>query len=144
MDIKSLLKHLPSALAYIKGVIVAKGHNGSRYILSFNREEDGKWYIDIPSWKGAHSALQMVAGADDMLDLIGNGAPYVKLQVIKSNKEIDSIEAEMLCDRMEHSMTGGATYRVFNKEGIDEMWLCPVTLFVLGEYPKHIYISKIE
>ena len=49
MDIKSLLKHLPSALAYIKGVIVAKGHNGSRYILSFNREEDGKWYFhEVP------------------------------------------------------------------------------------------------
>ena len=25
---------------------------------------------------------------------------------------------------------------------ITTMWICPVTLFVLGRYPKHIYIKK--
>lgn len=25
---------------------------------------------------------------------------------------------------------------------ITRMWICPVTLFVLGRYPKHIYIKK--
>ena len=39
-------------------------------ILKFNKESNGKWYIDLPKWKGKKSALQMVCGADKLLDLI--------------------------------------------------------------------------
>ena len=43
-----------------------------------------------------------------------------------------------------HSLTGGSHYRVTRLPGfrMDEIWLCPVTLFVLGQYPKYLYIKK--
>lgn len=42
-----------------------------------------------------------------------------------------------------HSLTGGSFYNVTGLEGFErEIWLCPVTLFVLGRYPKYIYIKK--
>ena len=45
--------------------------------------------------------------------------------------------------RTNHSLTGGATYQVKNLPGFERnIWLCPVTLFVLGKYPKYMYIKK--
>jgi hypothetical protein len=29
-----------------------------------------------------------------------------------------------------------------DKTDVEEMWICPVTLFVLGRYPNYIYIKK--
>ena len=143
MNIKNFIANISSAINYLKGVVKAKEHVGSEYTISFTREDNGRWYVDLPNWKGSHDSLQMVAGADDMLELIGNGAPHVKLQVIKHNTRLDGLDVDMICDRIDCSMTGGATYRVFDKKGdVNKMWLCPVTLFVLGEYPKHLYIKK--
>ena len=35
------------------------------------------------------------------------------------------------------------TYQVTGLEGFErDIWLCPVTLFVLGRYPKYIYVKK--
>ena len=141
--IKSLIKNIPSALEYIKGVISAKRRILTTYIISFTREDDGRWYVDLPNWKGPHSSLEMVAGADDMLELIGNGAPHVTLRVIKKDDTREKIKADMQCVRTDYSMTGGATYKVYTCKGTKQMWLCPVTLFVLGEYPKVLYVSKI-
>lgn len=143
MNIKNFIANIPSAINYLKGVVKAKEHAGSEYTISFTREDNGRWYVDLPNWKGSHDSLEMVAGADDMLELIGNGAPHVTLRVIKKDAEDNKIKADMICVRTDCSMAGGATYRVFNNEGIDEMWLCPVTLFVLGEYPKVLYVRKI-
>lgn len=40
--------------------------------------------------------------------------------------------------------TSGATYKVHFLEGFNrEIWICPVTLTVLGHYPKYIYIKQI-
>ncbi len=41
-------------------------------------------------------------------------------------------------------ITDGSTYKVNGLEGFTRnIWVCPVTLFVLGEYPKYIYVKKI-
>lgn len=40
-------------------------------------------------------------------------------------------------------MTGGSTYMVTALPGFErDIWLCPVPLFVLGRYPKYIYVKK--
>ncbi len=45
--------------------------------------------------------------------------------------------------RGEHSLVGGSTYTATGLPGFKrDIWLCPVTLFVLGQYPKYIYIKK--
>lgn len=42
-------------------------------------KEDLKWYVDLPEWEGDKSSLQMVAGADDMLELYAENKDEVTL-----------------------------------------------------------------
>lgn len=130
---------------YIKGVYDARRAKESTFHLAFNRETDGGWFIDLPEWQGAHAQLAMVAGADALLEFVGNGQPRVEVQVVKSQEtltELDNDKRFFRCDLLNSSTAGGATYDVrlagFNRT----MWLCPVTLFVLGEYPRHLYIAR--
>lgn len=136
----------PSVIGqYVKGVYKAKRDEQKNFQLAFNREENGGWHIDLLEWQGAHANLAMVAGADKLLDFVGCGDSRVEVEVIKSNELIDHLEQGpeyFRCDRLNQSTFGGATYQV-NLDGFDRtMWLCPVTLFVLGEYPKHLYIEN--
>ena len=48
--------------------------------------------------------------------------------------------------RFQWGLAEGATYQVKlyqTKTTIPEIWLCPVTLFVLGEYPLYLYVKKL-
>ena len=52
------------------------------------------------------------------------------------------------CSRREWSMTGGATY-LPHFSGAKHLsdgtfWLCPVTLFVLGEYPDAMWVEPLK
>lgn len=143
--IKNVIKNSRVIGQYVTGVFKARCAGGRGYQLAFNREEDGGWYIDLPEWRGLHDNLAMVAGADRLLEFVGEGAPRVEVQVVKSNKVDEEMERDgrfFRCDQTEQSLLGGATYEV-NLDGFARtMWLCPVTLFVMGEYPKHLYIRK--
>ena len=145
--ISNIIKNPGVIGQYVKGVYKARQEEQKSFQLAFNREEDGGWYIDLPEWQGAHANLAMVAGADKLLDFVGCGDSRVEVEVIKSDELIEQIEQGpeyFRCDRIDQSTFGGATYQV-NLEGFDStMWLCPVTLFVLGEYPKYLYIENIR
>ena len=69
---------------------------------------------------------------------------FAYVNVVPSNKRLDMPGYACLVQG-EHSITGGSTYTVTNLPGFErEIWICPVTLFVLGRYPKYIYIKKSE
>lgn len=115
--------------------------------LKFNKENDNRWYIDLPNWPFAHHNLMMVAGADDLCEMLSNDAEHTSVEVITSNKKKnlpDYIELE----KTESSLTGGAYYNVKSEEfkefaKRDTLWLCPVTLFVYMHYPNYIYVKKV-
>ena len=110
--------------------------------LQFNHEEDGCWYIDFPGWPFDHHNLMMVAGADKLCDFLSSDDKYAHVDVIPANREEDHPGYAKLVQK-EHSLTGGSTYQVTGLEGFErDIWLCPVTLFVLGRYPKYLYIRK--
>lgn len=112
------------------------------YTIKFNHEEDGLWYVDFPNWPFDHHNLLMVAGADKLCAFLSddNISSYVSV-IPASKKEEHEGYAELT--RIDSSLTGGATYEVKNLPGFNRnIWLCPVTLFVLGEYPKYMYIKK--
>ena len=44
----------------------------TNYSISFTKEKDNRWYVDFPEWPLSHDNLEMVAGADDLLDLLNN------------------------------------------------------------------------
>ena len=124
--------------------VMARSVFGRRneYHLQFNHEEDGCWYIDFPGWPFDHHNLMMVAGADKLCDFLSSDDKYAHVDVIPANREEDHPGYAKLVQK-EHSLTGGSTYQVTGLEGFErDIWLCPVTLFVLGRYPKYLYIRK--
>ena len=127
-----------TALGFIKRILSPKQ---KEYILKFNKEEYDRWYIDLPNWTGNHGNLEMVAGADDLLNFLG-GNP-VTISCITSEKD-EEIEGYIKLKRLDWGWTSGAYYSV-NYDGINrKLWLCPVTLYVMGEYPEYLYIKKIK
>lgn len=112
------------------------------YQLKFNREEDGLWYIDFPNWPFDHHNLLMVAGADELCAFLSDDNKEANILVRPSKKKLE-LDGYAELVQKEHSLTGGSVYEVRNLDGFNrEIWLCPVTLFVLGKYPKYMYIKK--
>lgn len=85
----------------------------------------------------------MVLGADTLLDILSEGKNNIKLTISNHSDILDvydkiyELEIENEVDSWD---LGGATYYLdeFNLK----IWLCYVTLFVFGYYPKNIYICK--
>ncbi|MBR4219126.1 MAG: hypothetical protein IKR71_08820 [Bacteroidales bacterium] len=125
--------------------IIAKTVFGNKkeYELKFNHEEDGCWYIDFPNWPFDHHNLMMVAGADDLCAELSDNDRYVKVHVIPTNKE-ECHDGYVKLTQIESGLTEGSTYSVSGLAGFNRnIWLCPVTLFVFGKYPKYIYLKKM-
>ena len=114
------------------------------YHLKFNNEDDGLWYVDFPNWPFDHHNLLMVAGADKLCAFLSDDGKTSHVDVIPSNKREQHPGYACLVQG-EHSLTGGSIYTVTDLPGFErDIWLCPVTLFVLGRYPKYLYIKKGE
>ena len=130
---------------YINGVIHAKRKKEQVYQLAFVKEDDGGWYIDLPQWTGPHANLAMVAGSDDLLDHLLKTDNRVEIEVVKSDKPLDGMEDYFCCKQIDMTLMGGATYTVHGVQGFERtIWICPVTLFVLGEYPKYLYVRQTK
>jgi len=113
------------------------------YHLQFNREDDGLWYVDFPNWPFDHHNLLMVAGADKLCAYLSDNDKFAHIDVVPSSRERDDLPGYAKLIQKEHSLTGGSTYQVTGLPGFErDIWLCPVTLFVLGNYPKYLYIKK--
>ena len=111
-------------------------------ILRFYKEDQKRWYADIPSWTGRKSALRMVAGADTLLDIIAKEREEVYLHF--SEEEVEG--GDVLYFKKK-SWINGATYRLKNYLGTNynmKVWLCDVTLHVLGKFPRRIYFKEVE
>jgi hypothetical protein len=109
----------------------------------FNKEPDGKWYIVLPNWTGNKSELEMVEGADKMLDYVSSGANEVVLAL--SEQPFFQTERLILIHDYSQQTGGGGIYLLKNYDGKtlnQEMWLCKVTGFVFGKLPPVIYFKK--
>ena len=104
-------------------------------IYTFNKEE-GKWYINLPEWQDSKSALQMVAGADILLDELSNYQTSVQLSISSNEKPADYSTLKKMINT---SLTGGALYHL----GLKPIWLCDVTKYVFGEFPQKIHFKVI-
>lgn len=97
--------------------------------FSFYREEDGRWFVDLPEWDGDISELEMVCGADLLLEALGHGEPWVKVK----------ISTEPFEDAKKLEYVGDGFYSNDAWHGPSSLWLCHVTQFVFGDYPKTLY-----
>ncbi|HEY2581812.1 MAG TPA: DUF6717 family protein [Mucilaginibacter sp.] len=108
----------------------------------FIKEPSGKWYIDLPEWEGNKADLEMVEGADIMLDYVGEGNPEVNLAL--SELPFDGANILKLIHGYSQQTGGGGIYLLESYEGKylnQEMWLCEVTEWVFGKLPAIIYFK---
>ena len=106
---------------------------------------DGDWYCDIKGWPERFfpNAL-MVGDASRLIQLNSNGKDYVTFEVVPSRKKMSG-ENFIELTRTSSSIAGGGYYKTdFANADLSRIWLCPVTLFVLGRYPEYIYFRRIE
>ena len=120
--------------------------------LTFNLEADGCWYIEFPAYPFAHHNLMMVAGADLLCAYVARlqgRKDKAVVDVTLGNNRLNGEEPDLVMERYKQGY--GAYYynrtrsgnapRVRVAGGEREAltsWLCPVTLLVLGCYPKQI------
>lgn len=103
------------------------------------------WYIDLPEFieqGGSAGDLQMVDGADKMLDMMAGEEHSVMLYV--SRDPFDGADLLSLTEKCDPYM-GGAYYFMKTYEGQEvnrTMWLCQVTEFVFGDLPPEIFVKR--
>lgn len=112
--------------------------------------ENGLWYYDSPEYLAEYGQeskgnLLMVAGADILLDILAQGRDRVvvdvNLEPVKGTGVITCIKQTI----DDPDRVAGATYLANGSKFFDfNFWLCPVTLYVLGEYPEVMYFKQIK
>lgn len=110
-------------------------------ILKFIKEDSNRWYIDLPSWTGDKSDLEMVCGADNLLDILSGNTNEVSLDVYEDSFQ-GCEELEMV--NLATDLGNGAYYLLKNYKGEVvnlDLWLCDVTKFVFGYLPNKIYFK---
>ena len=130
------------AWVYAKGIC---GFRRKVYDLTFVYvPEDKLWYIDMP-WPGDRYNLAMVAGSNHLLSFLDTKKENrVSVLVRPSKKKLTGMMGYFECVKQFSGLFAGATYKVNGLEGFTrEIWICPVTLTVLGHYPQYIYIKRI-
>jgi len=101
------------------------------------KKEQGCWYIDLPNWKGTKAELQMVAGADKLLDLLSNNTNEVTLSLCTNKK---CPEGYQTLKKAIKTPINGCIYFL----NLTPIWLCDVTKFVFnGIFPKQIHFKVI-
>lgn len=106
---------------------------------NFYKEEDGRWFINLPEWEGEKDALEMVVGADTLLDIISQGESSINVSI--SESKFEGYNYLLTKIREEEDEFAGAWYNI-ESETVSpfECWLCGVTLFVFGYYPDKLYL----
>lgn len=115
-------------------------------IANFLKEEDNRWYIVLPDYPGPKADLEMVLGADTLLDIIAQDANEVNVNI-----DLNPFNDFKYClsKKQDTPDIGGALYyaSTFYDDGNIifkdfEVWLCDVTRFVFdGNLPENIWIG---
>jgi hypothetical protein len=109
--------------------------------LKFYKKENNTWWLDAPEYVlqgGDPSELQMVAGADDLLEALAEGGSKVKLQISEQ-------EAKDLCQLKRVDEIPTVIGKYYHDDKMELLiWLCPVTIWVFeGYYPENIWYKII-
>lgn len=110
--------------------------------ITFYKDPDTRWYVDLPDWTGTKADLEMVMGADTMLEYMSEGEDKVRTSI--TLEESPGYDKLTLVE--ETPDAGGGYYLLDYYRGHNinlKMWLCDVTRYVFdGKLPKEIYIVK--
>ena len=108
--------------------------------FKFYKEYNNRWYVDLPEWTGSKDELEMIMGADDMLNIISQGEDTILLTI-----SLEPFEESNTLEKIEDTPgIGGAFYLMKSYKGLEynlKLWLCEVTRFVFGIIPENLYIK---
>lgn len=98
---------------------------------------DGQWYCHIPGWpKSMFPRTLMVGQASQLIDgkyrELGADNNQITFSVYIGKKQKQGWN--LLTKTYSSTIEGG----FYKGCGFNNVWLCPVTLFVLGKYPEQI------
>ncbi|RDC57349.1 hypothetical protein DU508_09285 [Pedobacter chinensis] len=112
--------------------------------IRFYKNAKQEWYADIPEWGGDIAELQMVEGADVLLNWLEGSDNECKL--LMSDNYLKNAEILDLVYIREENLGGGGDYILENFRGEiknHKLWLCHVTEFVFKQLPERIYFKKV-
>ncbi len=102
----------------------------------FYKEPNNRWFIDLPEWEGEKDELEMVMGADTMLDILSQGDDIVFLTM--STESFDNYSYLL---KLKDEIYEGGLYDLISDNFNFEVWICSVTKFVFGYFPENIYLK---
>lgn len=103
-------------------------------------KEGYRWYIDLPEYPGDKADLQMVLGADTLLDTLSDSTNNVV--ILASLEDYNSSDKLVKLRDLTADEGGGAMY--FTDKYKFDLWLCDVTKFVFNGFPVEIFYSVIK
>jgi|APAra7269096979_1048534.scaffolds.fasta_scaffold00079_58 hypothetical protein len=115
-----------------------------RNTFRFYKTPENRWYIDIPEWQDDIAALEMVLGADTMLDKVSDYTSECFIEM--SDEPFEGADPIRLIENLQQSI-GGGNYLMEHYRGTpvnQEMWLCEVTEYVFKGLPEIIYVNVIQ
>lgn len=104
--------------------------------FNFYKEQDNRWFINLPDWEGDKDDLEMVMGADTMLDILAQGDDNVSLSMSK-----EPFESYDYLLTLKEEIYEGGMYELSSTNFNFDVWLCGVAKFVFGEFPNKIYLK---
>ena len=140
---KKLFAYLKALIVLIKAFFRGRTNNGFYEVLF--TKIGRKWYCDVPGFpKELFEHTLMVGGASKFLDYYARDEHKLKAIV----KVADEMEDKWFCGsrlyKTQSTLTGGAFYKDPSGNFNEEIWLCPVTLFLLGRYPERILLYRMN
>lgn len=105
-------------------------------VLKFYKDPDHRWFVELPEWKGEKDDLEMVMGADTMLDYMSPDENEIHISF--STESFDNYQYELTAIE---EIYDGCSYKLKSKNIEFDIWLCEVTKFVFGYYPNKLYLK---
>lgn len=138
------------AMAYAKAVLILvksvyNSKTGNEFYEVTFTKIGRKWYCDVPGFpKELFEHTLMVGGANKFLEYYSHGETRIKTTIKIANEIDDNFFCGSRLYKTQSTLTGGAFYRDPSGNFDEEIWLCPVTLFLFGKYPDRILIYRIK
>lgn len=115
-----------------------------RNTFRFYKTAFNKWFIDLPDWGGSIDDLEMVQGADIMLEKLSGNSIECVLDL--SDEPFEGADAIRLVKDLSDSVGGGDYFmETYQGEQFDQnIWFCAVTVQVFGSIPQTIYVNTVR
>ena len=110
----------------------------------FYKDDQHKWFVDLPEWSGDRDDLEMVEGANVFLDHVSGQS--TECQLLMTDEKMKDSELLTLLHIREKNLGGGGIYFLENYRNEPlrlKLWLCSVTEFVFKTLPQKIWFRKM-